>query len=182
MTAMKKQTTTYHHSDDSLPSANASQPSSLPSKRRPRRKSPPPAPEEETRTTEAVDESNLAWIRSRSTKASLEPISPLASRVRSLFNRSDCDAGAQPITAAVKSVEDNGYVLELGLEGITSFIAFDAAQKAFAGRLVVGQLIAARIAKVSSNGRTATLKLDDKANKTSLASHSLSPGLSRADT
>jgi len=60
----------------------------------------------------------------------------------------------QTLTGSVKSVEDHGYILSLGLPSLTSFLPFKEAKRLQPTRLEVGQLVACRIKDVSENGRT----------------------------
>ena len=43
----------------------------------------------------------------------------------------------QTLTASVASVEDNGYILDLAVEGVTAFISFSDGKKANRGRFYI---------------------------------------------
>jgi rRNA biogenesis protein RRP5 len=77
-------------------------------------------------------------------------------------NRRDTYCTSQSLSAAVKSVEDHGYILELGVSGISGFLSFREAQKGGSegSRLQVGALINVSVIKMSSNGRICTLTND----------------------
>lgn len=66
---------------------------------------------------------------------------------------------AQTLTGAVRSVEDHGYILSLGLPSLTSFLSFKEAKKLQDERLKVGQLITCRVKDVSENGRTCNVTI-----------------------
>ncbi|KAL8286763.1 hypothetical protein RQP46_004291 [Phenoliferia psychrophenolica] len=85
---------------------------------------------------------------SRRVELSLEP-----EKVNEGIARGDLKAGFT-LTSAVKSVEDHGYILSLGLPSLTSFLPFKEAKKLQPTRLEVGQIVACRIKDVSENGRT----------------------------
>ncbi|KAK4705134.1 rRNA biogenesis protein RRP5, partial [Phenoliferia sp. Uapishka_3] len=85
---------------------------------------------------------------SRRVELSLEP-----EKVNEGIARGDLRAGFT-LTSSVKSVEDHGYILSLGLPSLTSFLTFKDAKKLQPTRLEVGQIIACRIKDVSENGRT----------------------------
>jgi rRNA biogenesis protein RRP5 len=87
------------------------------------------------------------------------------------------------ISAAVQSVEDHGYILDLGVDGVSGFLSFEDAAKGPNGdtKLSVGALVDTVVTKMSKNGRTCTVSLDAKAVRTSTLSEissvtSLLPG------
>lgn len=49
------------------------------------------------------------------------------------MKKSDLVHGLVLYNAVIKSVEDNGYVLDMGVEGVTAFLSFDQAKKATDG-------------------------------------------------
>lgn len=61
------------------------------------------------------------------------------------------------MTAAVKSIEDHGYILSLGLPSIDSFVSFKEAKKLQPTRLEIGSVIGCRVKEMSENGRTCTV-------------------------
>lgn len=68
----------------------------------------------------------------------------------------------QSLSAAVQSVEDHGYILDLGISGMSGFLSFREAHKGGSegSRLQVGALVDVSVVKVSSNGRICTLTSD----------------------
>lgn len=63
----------------------------------------------------------------------------------------------------MKSVEDHGYILELGVAKISGFLSFEDAKLGSGdGRLFVGQLLQVTVTKVSSNGRICNVTADSK--------------------
>ncbi|KAG6911579.1 hypothetical protein DXG01_011882 [Tephrocybe rancida] len=66
------------------------------------------------------------------------------------------------ITAAVKSIEDHGYALDMGLPDVSGFLSFKDAKKGrFEDRkLYVGQLLDVSVTKMSSNGRICNVIVD----------------------
>lgn len=69
---------------------------------------------------------------------------------------------SQSLSAAVQSVEDHGYTLDLGVSGMSGFLPFREAHKGGSegSRLKVGALLDVSIVKMSSNGRLCTLTND----------------------
>lgn len=57
----------------------------------------------------------------------------------------------------MRSVEDHGYVLNLGLPSLTSFVSFKEAKKLQPTRLQIGQLVSCRVKEMGENGRTCTV-------------------------
>ena len=63
----------------------------------------------------------------------------------------------------MKSVEDHGYIVELGVPKISGFLSFeDAKLGSKGGRLFVGHLLQVTVTKVSSNGRICNVTADPK--------------------
>jgi rRNA biogenesis protein RRP5 len=62
------------------------------------------------------------------------------------------------MSASVKSIEDHGYILNLGLQDVSGFLSFKDAKKALesSSKLPVGSIIDVSISKLSSNGRMFT--------------------------
>lgn len=85
------------------------------------------------------------------------------------------------VQASVKSEEENGFVLSLGIADLSSFVSFkDAAKASAEDKLQVGQDVLCVIRKVAENGRTCTVTLDRaKVRDAKLASeagvHALAP-------
>lgn len=59
------------------------------------------------------------------------------------------------MSASVKSVEDHGYILNLGVPEVSGFLSFKDANKSLEGssKLPVGSIVDVSILKPSSNGR-----------------------------
>ncbi|KAF8078800.1 hypothetical protein FPV67DRAFT_79954 [Lyophyllum atratum] len=83
-------------------------------------------------------------------------LSLVPERVNAGVQKSDLKAGFT-ITGAVKSIEDHGYILDIGVPDVSGFLSFkDAKQGPFgeSKKLYLGQLLDATVTKLSSNGRT----------------------------
>lgn len=67
------------------------------------------------------------------------------------------------LSASVKSVEDHGYILDLGMSEVTGFLSFKDAQKGHFDedkKLQVGRLLDVIVSKLSGNGRTCNVSVD----------------------
>ncbi|KZT35635.1 nucleic acid-binding protein [Sistotremastrum suecicum HHB10207 ss-3] len=67
------------------------------------------------------------------------------------------------LTGAVKSVEDHGYILDLGLPEVPGFISLKDVEKSNPSRkskFAVGHLLTVCVKKLTENGRTCTVTLD----------------------
>ncbi|EMD41956.1 hypothetical protein CERSUDRAFT_147388 [Gelatoporia subvermispora B] len=67
------------------------------------------------------------------------------------------------MAAAIKSVEDHGYILNLGVPEISGFLSFKDAAKCYpqnSKKLHVGQLLDVSVTKVAGNGRTCNVTVD----------------------
>ncbi|KAF7981179.1 hypothetical protein HWV62_34965 [Athelia sp. TMB] len=67
------------------------------------------------------------------------------------------------LSAAVKSIEDHGYILDMGLSDVSGFMSFKDAKKGPFGtenKLHLGGLVDVTVLKMSGNGRTCTLSPD----------------------
>jgi rRNA biogenesis protein RRP5 len=94
------------------------------------------------------------YRKSRRVELSINPAT-----VHDGMTKKDLIAGLT-LTAAVQSLEDNGYVLDLGVEGVTSFVSSADAAKANGGkRWILGQPVPCRISKMSGNGRTCAVSI-----------------------
>lgn len=60
----------------------------------------------------------------------------------------------EALSAAVKSVEDHGYILDTGIPDISGFLPFKATGKITKEKYRVGQLVEVSVTKLSSNQRT----------------------------
>ena len=65
------------------------------------------------------------------------------------------------MSTSVKSIEDHGYILNLGIPDVSGFLSFKDAKKALSGssKLPVGSIIDVSISKLSSNGRTCNVTI-----------------------
>jgi rRNA biogenesis protein RRP5 len=67
------------------------------------------------------------------------------------------------LTAAVKSVEDHGYILELGVPQVSGFLSFEDAKVGSGdNNFFVGQLLNVTVTNISSNGRICNVISDPK--------------------
>lgn len=64
------------------------------------------------------------------------------------------------LSAAVKSVEDHGYILDTGIPDVSGFLSFKEAGKITEVKYRVGQLVDLYVAKLSSNQRTCNFGVD----------------------
>lgn len=63
----------------------------------------------------------------------------------------------------MKSVEDHGYILNLGTSDMSGFLSFKDSQKSpekTGTKLQVGRIVDIVISKVAGNGRTCNVSLD----------------------
>lgn len=74
------------------------------------------------------------------------------------------------LSAAVKSVEDHGYILDTGIPDISGFLSFKDSGKIVEARYRLGQLVDVYVTKLSNNRRTCNFGVDPK----NLASNSVS--------
>ncbi|KAI0314775.1 nucleic acid-binding protein [Amylostereum chailletii] len=76
------------------------------------------------------------------------------------------------MSASVKSIEDHGYILNLGIPDISGFLSFKDAQRRFKGtsKLHIGRIIDVAVSKLSSNGRTCNVMVASSTLKTSTLS------------
>ena len=78
------------------------------------------------------------------------------------------------MSASVKSIEDHGYILNLGIPEVSGFLSFKDAKKSLqnSSSLLVGSIVDVSISKVSSNGRTCNVTISPSSIR---ASHVCSP-------
>ncbi|KZV74937.1 nucleic acid-binding protein [Peniophora sp. CONT] len=70
------------------------------------------------------------------------------------------------LSASVQSVEDHGYILNLGVAKVAGFLSFKDAKKRFGeDKLRVGRVIDVVASKLSSNGRTCNVNVAESAVK-----------------
>ncbi|CCM04209.1 uncharacterized protein FIBRA_06375 [Fibroporia radiculosa] len=121
----------------------------------------------------ATDTTPLGRIRDEAHKASRRiELSLVPEKVNAGVSKADLRAGFT-MSAAVKSKEDHGYILDLGVSDINGFLSFkDAKQGPFENpeRIRVGHLLDISISKTTANGRTCTCSV----NASSLMTASLS--------
>ena len=74
----------------------------------------------------------------------------------------------QTLSAAVKSVEDHGYILDFGIGEVSGFLSFNDAPSTTRKQLQVGHLIDVSVLKLSSNGRTCNVTSNDESLRNSV--------------
>ncbi|KAI0801037.1 hypothetical protein C8Q74DRAFT_1239986 [Fomes fomentarius] len=113
----------------------------------------------------ATDVSGLGRARDEVQKASRRiELSLVPEKVNEGVAKSDLRTGFT-LSAAVKSVEDHGYILDLGIPDVSGFLSFKDAQKGpfdCEQKLHVGRLLDVTISKLSGNGRTCNVSVDSK--------------------
>ncbi|KAJ7706378.1 hypothetical protein B0H17DRAFT_1192865 [Mycena rosella] len=111
----------------------------------------------------STDMSGIGKSRDEVARASRRvELSLVPERVNAGVHKSDLKTGFT-LSAAIQSVEDHGYILNLGVPDISGFLSFkDAKQGPFDAKtkLPVGRLIDVTVANVSSNGRTCNVGVD----------------------
>ena len=67
------------------------------------------------------------------------------------------------IAGAVKSVEDHGYVLDLGINDVSGFLSFKDAKKGPWGKkkLSIGYLVQTCVRGMSPNGKVCTVTTEE---------------------
>ncbi|KAF8274016.1 nucleic acid-binding protein [Lactarius quietus] len=73
------------------------------------------------------------------------------------------------MSASVKSIEDHGYILNLGVPDVSGFLSFKDASKALGSseKLSVGAIVDVSVLKMSSNGRTCNVTIAPSATRAS---------------
>ena len=73
------------------------------------------------------------------------------------------------MSASVKSIEDHGYILNLGIPDVSGFLSFKDAKKALENslKLHVGSIVDVSVSKLSSNGRTCNVTISPSSIKVS---------------
>ncbi|PCH33915.1 nucleic acid-binding protein [Wolfiporia cocos MD-104 SS10] len=109
----------------------------------------------------ATDPSGLGRARDEVQKASRRvELSLRPEKVNDGVAKADFRSGFT-LSAAVKSIEDHGYILDLGIADVSGFLSFkDAKKSLFGDALFVGQLLDVCVTKLSANGRTCTVSVD----------------------
>ncbi|EJD03698.1 uncharacterized protein FOMMEDRAFT_139869 [Fomitiporia mediterranea MF3/22] len=83
-------------------------------------------------------------------------LSLIPEQVNSGLNKSDLKKG-HTLCAAVKSVEDHGYVLNIGLPDVSGFLRFKAQKDGSSDRRRTGSLMNTIVEKMGDDGRTCIL-------------------------
>ncbi|KAI0931812.1 hypothetical protein AcW2_000609 [Taiwanofungus camphoratus] len=113
----------------------------------------------------ATDVAGLGRARDEVQKASRRvELSLIPEKVNAGVVKADLRAGFA-MSAAVKSIEDHGYILDLGLPDVSGFLSFKDTKKCnfdTTNKLYVGQLVDVCVSKMSGNGRTCTVSVDPK--------------------
>ncbi|KAF7306752.1 hypothetical protein MIND_00466900 [Mycena indigotica] len=105
----------------------------------------------------STDHTGMGRSRDETTKASRRvELSLLPERVNAGVSKADLTAGFT-LSAAVQSVEDHGYIVNLGVADVTGFLSF----KDTKSKLAVGQLIGVTVVNTSKNGRTCNISFDE---------------------
>ena len=73
------------------------------------------------------------------------------------------------MSASVKSIEDHGYILNLGVPEVSGFLSFKDVKKALGSseKLSVGAIVDVSVLKMSSNGRTCNVTISPSSIKAS---------------
>ena len=66
----------------------------------------------------------------------------------------------QTLSVSVKSIEDHGYLLDIGIPDASGFLAFKDHKSESPPKLRIGQLLDATISSISKNGRTYNVTVD----------------------
>ncbi|KAL4069766.1 hypothetical protein V8B97DRAFT_2051647 [Scleroderma yunnanense] len=109
----------------------------------------------------ATDIIGLARSRDDVVKASRRvELSLIPGEVNVGVEKSDLRSG-YTLSGAVQSIEDHGYILDLGVTGVSGFLPFSETQdKSLDEKLHVGRLIEVSVLRMASNGRTCTVTDD----------------------
>ncbi|KAF8846201.1 U3 snoRNP-associated protein Rrp5 [Paxillus ammoniavirescens] len=112
-------------------------------------------------TPGTTDVSGLGRVRDDAVKTSRRvELSLKPEQVNAGVQKGDLING-YTLSAAIQSVEDHGYILDLGISGASGFLPFKEAHKdSEEHRLQVGALIDVSVLKMSSNGRICTVTND----------------------
>ncbi|THV06019.1 nucleic acid-binding protein [Dendrothele bispora CBS 962.96] len=110
-----------------------------------------------------TDVSGIGRSRDEVARASRRvELSLVPERVNVGVQKSDLKSGFT-LSASVKSVEDHGYSLELGIPDVSGFLPFKDANLEEDGKLRVGQLVDATVTTLSKNGRMCNVSIDSSA-------------------
>ncbi|KAI0375236.1 hypothetical protein BV20DRAFT_934020 [Pilatotrama ljubarskyi] len=111
----------------------------------------------------ATDATGLGRARDEVQKASRRvELSLVPEKVNEGVAKADLRAGFA-LSASVKSIEDHGYILDLGIPEVSGFLSFKDAQNGpfdAEKKLHVGRLLDVVVTKMSGNGRTCNVSVD----------------------
>ncbi|KAJ4499442.1 hypothetical protein C8R41DRAFT_754139 [Lentinula lateritia] len=111
----------------------------------------------------STDVTGLGKSRDETIRASRRvELSLTPERVNAGVQKSDLKAG-YTLSTSVKSIEDHGYLLDLGVPDISGFLAFKDVEAELPSKLQIGQLLDATISSISKNGRTCNVTVDPQA-------------------
>ncbi|KAF5375185.1 hypothetical protein D9758_000459 [Tetrapyrgos nigripes] len=109
-----------------------------------------------------TDASGLGKSRDEVVRASRRvELSLVPERVNSGVQKTDLKSG-YTLSASVKSVEDHGYLLELGVPDVSGFLSFKDAKLRDNEKLLVGQLVDVTVTTLSKNGRMCNVSIDSE--------------------
>lgn len=112
----------------------------------------------------STDVSAIGKLRDEAAKASRRiELSLVPKTVNSGVLKADLKPGFI-LSAAVQSVEDHGYILDIGVQGSSGFLSFKEAKKGSpdGSKLHVGQLLDVAVVKMSGNDRICTVSIDPR--------------------
>lgn len=112
----------------------------------------------------STDVSAIGKLRDEAAKASRRiELSLVPKTVNSGVVKADLKPGFT-LSAAVQSVEDHGYILDIGVQGSSGFLSFKDAKKGGSdgSKLHVGQLLDIAVLKTSNNERICTVSVDPR--------------------
>ncbi|KAJ3882712.1 hypothetical protein F5051DRAFT_393458 [Lentinula edodes] len=111
----------------------------------------------------STDVTGLGKSRDETIRASRRvELSLTPERVNAGVQKSDLKAG-YTLSTSVKSIEDHGYLLDLGIPDISGFLAFKDVETELLGKLQIGQLLDATVSSISKNGRTCDVTVNPQA-------------------
>ncbi|KAG7099001.1 hypothetical protein E1B28_000886 [Marasmius oreades] len=87
-------------------------------------------------------------------------LSLVPERVNVSLQKADLRSGFT-LSSAVRSIEDHGYILDLGIPEVTGFLPFKEAQS-LPRKLHVGQLVNVTVNELATNGRSCEVTADPK--------------------
>lgn len=112
----------------------------------------------------STDISAIGKLRDEAAKASRRiELSLVPKTVNSGVLGTDLKPGFT-LSAAVQSIEDHGYILDIGVLGSSGFLSFKDAKKGGSdgSKLHIGQLLDIAVVKMSSNERICTVSVDPR--------------------